>query len=712
MKMFTHRIFTRRRIIFIFFFAIFLPSLIAGYLSLSTFPKRREAVKQFLESNLWISGEAALKSAEEALLEYEKKVLKSENFNLLRRPGRDFQTDHSQDVIAKDTAGQLFLLDPDYKIIFPETGRENTSGFLFGKETPDSLFEQTFQQAEYFEFNRKNYIGAIELYRECALNAPSKQKKAFSFEGLGRCLITSGKLAEAGQVYNELNESFGHVLNKAGHPYGIIALFQLYEIEQARNMEKNSLDILLNLYEKLRDGTWIVSPSIYDFYTLEIETILNDKFSSGDFPEIRRSYDDLQKRPSPYRQALVFSGFLAQQAIPVLKEKISLSHATGDIGSGRFLIAPEKDFFLVSYAEFPGFQSGQSFYGGFCWDLNLLKDQIMPGILKKITMETGLDLKIIDEINQDATSGIDENKSNESLVLNFRIFPLPWKLAVFHPEIKNIEKAADREILLYGILLVAIVALMFLGAVLIARDIARESETSQLKTEFVNNISHELKTPLTLIRLYGETLQRKENLTIDERRECYEIITKESERLSHMINNVLDFSRIEMGKKEFDLQKGYLQDVISDTLESYRYHLEKKGFTIHSNIARDLPEMYFDGEAMASVLINLLSNAMKFSPKEKEVTVNLSRDDGNAVLMVADKGIGISPDDKSRIFERFYRSENKTVSETRGSGLGLTLVRHIAEAHNGKIEVKSELGKGSVFSVILPISDTENDKSK
>jgi two-component system phosphate regulon sensor histidine kinase PhoR len=115
---------------------------------------------------------------------------------------------------------------------------------------------------------------------------------------------------------------------------------------------------------------------------------------------------------------------------------------------------------------------------------------------------------------------------------------------------------------------------------------------------------------------------------------------------------------------------------------------------------------------MASVLINLLSNAMKFSPKVKEVTVNLYRDDGNAVLMVADKGIGILPDDKSRIFERFYRSENKTVSETSGSGLGLTLVKHIAEAHNGRIEIKSELGKGSVFSVILPISDTENDKSK
>jgi signal transduction histidine kinase len=289
------------------------------------------------------------------------------------------------------------------------------------------------------------------------------------------------------------------------------------------------------------------------------------------------------------------------------------------------------------------------------------------------------------------------------MALAFRMFPLPWKFLASHPEIKVLEKSARREIFFYGFLLTVIVALMLFGAVMIARDISREAETNRLKTEFVNNISHELKTPLTLIRLYGETLQLKENLTNAEKKDCYEIITKESERLSHLINNVLDFSRIEMGRKEFDLKEGRLQDVITDTLESYRYHLEKKGFVIHSDIASDLPEMNFDGEAIASVLINLLSNVMKFSPSEKEVTVKLFRDNGNAVLQVADKGIGISQKEIPKIFERFYQSENKGASEARGSGLGLTLVKHIIEAHGGKIEVESEVGKGSMFTVRIPL---------
>jgi len=255
------------------------------------------------------------------------------------------------------------------------------------------------------------------------------------------------------------------------------------------------------------------------------------------------------------------------------------------------------------------------------------------------------------------------------------------------------------------------VALMLFGAVMIARDISREAETNRLKTEFVNNISHELKTPLTLIRLYGETLQRKENLTNAEKKDCYEIITKESERLSHLINNVLDFSRIEMGRKEFDLKEGRLQDVITDTLELYRYHLERKGFTIHSEIAADLPEIRFDGEAIASVLINLLSNAMKFSTKEKEVTVRLFSDIGNIVLQVADKGIGISIKEIPKIFERFYQSDNKIASEARGSGLGLTLVKSIIEAHGGTIEVESEVGKGSLFLVRIPFFEVSSPQS-
>ena len=707
MKIFKHKIFAHRKIIFIFLLAIFLPSLIVGYLSLSTFSKRRETVKKLLESNLWISGETTLKAIEGALLEHEKNALKSENFIRLIQPKKADLTFFSSSVVLKDIDGQLFLLNADYQMIFPETRREDASIFQLEKDISNSQFAQFLRNAEYFEFSQKNYNRAAELYKECTLSAPSKQHRATALEGLGRSLVSSKRYDEAYKVYNELSGNYGQFQNKAGHPYAIIAIFQLYEIDQRRKKEANNLKILLELYEKIQTGVWLLNTSTYDFFTAEIESILNSKFNEGKFPEIRKSYQNLRVKQSPYRKALTFTDFLEKKAIPKIREKLSLSRVVGEVIPGRLLIPIEKDFSLISYAILPNFQSEQTFYGGFCWDINSLKNQIIPKILEDITKDSMLRFQIVDERGQNILTGKEELTSKESLILSYRLFPLPWKLLVSNPEIKALEWTARREIFFYGILLTVIVALMLLGAVLIARDISRESETTRLKTEFVHNISHELKTPLTLIRLYGETLQRKENLANEKKKECYEIITKESERLSHLINNVLDFSRIEMGRKEFNFKKGNLVKVVRDTLESYRYHLEKKGFAIQSDIASDLPEMKFDGESIASVLVNLLSNAIKFSPAKKEVTVKLFRDDGNAVLQVADKGIGISPKEVTKIFQRFYQSKNKIVSETRGSGLGLTLVKHITEAHGGRIQVESELGKGSIFSVILPISNPE-----
>jgi signal transduction histidine kinase/tetratricopeptide (TPR) repeat protein len=704
MKIFTQGILARRKIAFIFLLAILLPSLIIGYLSFSTFAQRRESVRRLLESNLWISGESALKSIEDELLEHEKEALKPENFARLTELKETKQALSDYSKLSKEIAGQLFLLNAKYQIIIPKTGKEDISIFPGEKNVQDTEFTQALKQAESLEFSGKNYSRAAELYRKCTSLAPTNQHKALALEALGRCLLSLKKYRDAYKVYSELSAKYGQFLNKAGHPYGILAAFQLYDIEQRRKREENSLKILLSLYEKIRKGAWLVNLSTYDFFIVEIESILNDKFTRGRFPEIRESYLVLQKQQSPYSDLLVFTDFLKREAVPKIKEKLTLSRMGGEVQPGRLLAARREEFCLVSYNILHNFQSEKTFYGGFCWDLSSLKKEIFPRILENLTKDTGLSLQVIDERGQNILTGKEELASKDSLSLSYRQFPFPWKLLVSQPAFSDLERTARRENFLYGVLLTFIVALMLMGAFLIVRDISRESETTRLKTEFVHNISHELKTPLTLIRLYGETLQRKEDLKKDEKKEAYQIITKESERLSHLINNVLDFSRIEMGRKEFDFKKGSLAQIVRDTLESYRYHLERKGFSVQNEIASELPEMNFDGEAVASVLVNLLSNAMKFSPNIKEVTVKLFKDNGNAVLQVADKGIGISPKDISRIFNRFYRVKNETVSEAGGSGLGLTLVKHIAEAHGGRIKVESEPGKGSVFSVIFSLS--------
>jgi signal transduction histidine kinase len=712
MKVFTHGIFARRKIVLIFLSAILLPSLIVGYLSISTSIKRREVVSKLLESNLWISGESALETIEQALLEHEQQALKLDNFLQLAQSKEDSQGILAGPALSKVISGGLFLLDENYRILFPKTGREEVSVFRWEKNLQDTEFAKDFKRAESFEFSSRNYSQAAQIYRKCTLNAPSDQHKALALEAWGRCLLSSKKYEEAYEVLNELAIEYGGIQNKAGHPYGILAAFQLYEIEQRRDSEANSLKILVNLYEGIRNGAWSINLPAHDFFIGEIDSILSREFKDGQFPEIQESYQTARREPSPYLEELLFADFLKSEVVPKIKEKLPLLRMDGDTRPGRFLATQREEICLVSYLALQNFRMEKHCLGGFCWDFSALKKEILPKILDQLTEETGLQLQIIDQRGQNILTGREELPAKDVLELSYRQLPLPWKLLVSQPALGDVALTARRENLFYGALLIFVVALMFLGAFLIVRDMARETETTRLKTEFVHNISHEFKTPLTLIRLYSETLQRKNNLRNEDRLEAYEIITKESERLSHLIDNVLDFSRIEMGRKEFDFKRGHLAQNVRDTLESYRYHLEKKGFSIKEEIASDLPEMNFDEEAMASVLINLMSNAMKFSPQQKEVVVRLSKENENAVLQVADKGVGISRKEISRIFNRFYRSKSDIVSETRGSGLGLTLVKHIIDAHGGRIEVDSELGKGSVFSVILPLSGPKTGTTK
>ncbi|NOQ96789.1 MAG: hypothetical protein GQ561_01360 [Calditrichae bacterium] len=223
-----------------------------------------------------------------------------------------------------------------------------------------------------------------------------------------------------------------------------------------------------------------------------------------------------------------------------------------------------------------------------------------------------------------------------------------------------------------------------------------------LQTEFVHNVSHELKTPLSLIRLYGETLLFKENLPEADRKEGLQIITKESERLSFMINNILDFSKIEMGRKEFELKPGNLSEVVLNTLDSYRYHFLKKDFIIKEEIDPIIPMVMFDKNAMEGILINLFSNAIKFSDEIKIMVVRLKNRHEGICLEVADNGIGIPPNELPNIFNRFYRVKSTSDFEARGSGLGLTLVKHTVEAHGWQIEVKSTPGQGSSFTILIP----------
>jgi signal transduction histidine kinase len=241
------------------------------------------------------------------------------------------------------------------------------------------------------------------------------------------------------------------------------------------------------------------------------------------------------------------------------------------------------------------------------------------------------------------------------------------------------------------------------GLALTYRNVSKEMSLARLKSDFVSNVSHELRTPLALIRLYAETLEMGRLNSQEKHQEYYQIIRKESERLSALINNILDFSRIEAGRKEYDFRETDLRELVRTTLDSYRYQIEEQGFIFEEKIEA-VPPLHVDREAMARSLVNLVNNALKYSADKKYLEVNLYRENGSVNLEVIDHGIGIPRQEQNKIFEKFYRVGDPLVHNTKGSGLGLSLVRHIVQAHGGQVSVDSIPGQGSKFTIVLPVN--------
>ncbi len=241
------------------------------------------------------------------------------------------------------------------------------------------------------------------------------------------------------------------------------------------------------------------------------------------------------------------------------------------------------------------------------------------------------------------------------------------------------------------------------GGILLWRDARREVALARLRTQFIANVSHELRTPLTAVRMFIESLKMNPDLDAPTRADYLDTMLRETERLSRLVNNVLEFSRIERDRKTYVLRPVALPGLVRSVVTSFGPLLEQAGYKLETAIEDDVGEAKADPDALEQAILNLLANAMKYSGASREIHLRLARQDGRAAIEVRDFGIGIPAGEQRRIFESFYRvpsSENRSVP---GAGLGLTLVRHVIEGHGGEVLVESAPGKGSAFTLVLPL---------
>jgi signal transduction histidine kinase len=278
-----------------------------------------------------------------------------------------------------------------------------------------------------------------------------------------------------------------------------------------------------------------------------------------------------------------------------------------------------------------------------------------------------------------------------------------WKAAIGLKD-TNIDALARDSFLHSAGATVLVLVFLLVGIALTIRATDREARLAQAKSNFVANVSHELKTPLSLISLFSEILELGRVKNEEKKTEYYGIIRHESRRLNKTIDNILDFSKIEAGRKTYQLVYGDMAEVIDNVLSTHRYHIINSGFDVQTDIQRDLPAVLIDRDAMAQAISNLLDNAIKYSGNVKQVSITAQTLESDLSIEIADHGVGIPRADQAKIFEKFYRVGNGLVHDVKGSGLGLSLVKHIIEAHNGTISVESDVGKGSRFTIRLPLA--------
>jgi len=347
---------------------------------------------------------------------------------------------------------------------------------------------------------------------------------------------------------------------------------------------------------------------------------------------------------------------------------------------------------------------------GMLLDESYFRDQVLPSTICRLmpgffpdSAAGGMQVTVRDRRGDVVYSSGEGEGKGETVTARFPFVFADWTIDLVSA--RNMPERLASTSFASNVTLSILLALALLGGIAFAfRAADRAIKLSTMKSDFVSNVSHELRTPLASIRVFAELLRLGRVRSPEKIQEYGEYIEAESRRLSGLINNILDFSRIESGRKTYDFTVSDVGEVVAAVLKSFEIRLAPEGFQIQfQGSATPLPAVEMDPDAISQAVHNLLDNAVKYSGESKEISVRLSREDDSVVISVEDHGVGIAGDEQKKIFERFHRVSTGLVHDVKGSGLGLSIVHHIVQAHRGRVTVQSQVGKGSTFSIHLPI---------
>jgi signal transduction histidine kinase len=482
-------------------------------------------------------------------------------------------------------------------------------------------FARLFAEGEDRELRQPRPDQALSFYRQCHDLPASDWLKALALARVARCLQKTNQAKAAEQAYLALAERYGNLYDVFHRPYALIAAFELDDL--ARRTGDASAISFTNLYHDLVHGRWELSADQLDHFRVSLKERSEN---------LRTKINNTEYLSHLEMARALHEGFRHYGPL----------HA-GEVYANAF--TDGETSYQTLYTLLPA-EPGTETLLGFAVDLNWVESQLLPECISELDVDKGFVVAL--KAGQNAATST--NASAEPVIFK-AVFPF-WQLSIVPASVAAWETTTQKDMLVFTGATLIIFSTLILGVVLLMRDVSRELKLGRLRADFISGVSHELKTPLTLIRLYAETLLHGKRFQEKERRDFYQIITRESERLSHLIEKVLDFSCIDRGQKQYNLQEGDLAQVAGRTVEIYGEYLKRQGFLVETDLATHLPPVQFDADAVSEAILNLMDNAAKYSGESKFVGVRLwpEDEDSQVIFEVEDHGIGIPASEHEKIF--------------------------------------------------------------
>jgi signal transduction histidine kinase len=536
---------------------------------------------------------------------------------------------------------------------------------------PTSRLPAGFFKAESLEIKQKDYTKAILAYQNL-LESAKTEIRIMLLHRLARTLRKAGRLDEAADTYRDLQGA--DTVWLGGVPSDFIGRSELCAIAAERG-EMPELGVLsLSLYRDLVGGKWLLDEPRYMYYS----------------DRCRSWCRESQVQPGEFTRFQMIE-----------ERKLALTRAAKEFSIEPRRIRSDRN------GTYLGFWRSDPF-AAVVLSENYLKLQWWPQILSSQGEDHDSVLYSSDGHVLFGSTAIESPPF--AVVQNLSIDSMPWRIQVWPRNPDVIQRAVRQRQNLFLAILIFIGALLIFGSYITVHIVKRELEISRMRADFVSTVSHEFRSPLTGIKQLGEILLDGRATDKKKQHQYFKMIVQESNRLTRLVENILDFSRMEEGRKEYRFEPLNTSEWLLRLAADFEKEITTEGVAVEVSVPDELPAISADNEALGSAVHNLLDNAVKYSPREKVVWLDAQALGSEVRIAVHDKGVGISESDRKHIFDRFYRADGEISKRIKGAGLGLNLVWHIVTAHKGKVECESRVGEGSTFSIRMPaLPTTEGD---